>query len=93
MRYYSPTVRKRIKTGPSTVGKQLARLALQREFSVIEIAKCTGASRQTVYNWAAGRGVTNAYLPRVNILIKILKTARDYDAAWSAACQAFNLVL
>ena len=86
MRYYSPTIRQRVKSGPNTIGIQLARLAILRGISIKEIAYVIGASRMTVYNWYSGKQVTNAYIPRVKQLINIFKTAPDGDAAWETAC-------
>ena len=55
------------------LGVRLAKLAVKLDFSVIDIAKKTGASRTTVYSWFAGRGVTNAYKASVTNLIAELK--------------------
>lgn len=44
----------------------------------------------TVYNWYAGKSVTNAYMSPVKELIQILIAAPDGDAAWSTACKKFN---
>lgn len=86
MRYYSDTIKKRVRTGGKTPGLQLARLAVTHGVSVMEVADCVGAARQTVYNWYAGRGVTNAYLPRVERLIKKLQAASTDAAVRSALC-------
>lgn len=90
MRYYSPTIRQRVKAGPNTLGIQLARHAIRMDLSIKEVSHLVGASRMTVYNWYNGRAVTNAYQPRVKQLIEILKTAPSSDAAWSTACQIMN---
>ena len=90
MRYYSASIKQRVKTGPNTVGLQLARLAILRGISITEIAYLLGAARMTVYNWFDGKSVTNAYTDRVQQLITILKAAPDGDAAWSTACKEFN---
>ena len=90
MKYYSKEIKQRIKAGPNTIGLTLARLALKQELSLREIAYIIGASRMTVYNWTKGRGVTNAYVPSVEKLINILKTAENSDAAWSTACTYFK---
>ncbi len=90
MRYYSKTVKQRIKSGPNTPGLELARLAILRAISIKEIAYLLGASRMTVYNWFSGGTITNAYRPRVTQLVSILKTAPDNDAAWSTACMTFH---
>lgn len=92
MRYYSKTVKQRVKAGPNTTGLQLARLALLREISVAEIAYILGAARMTVYNWYSGKPITNAYRPSVTQLITILKTAPDNGAAWSTACKHFQRI-
>ena len=64
-----------VKTIPAkTIGARLARLAMKHELSVVDIAKRTGASRTTVYNWFLGSGVSNAYLPRVEHLVGELRT-------------------
>lgn len=91
MKNYSLTTKQRVKALPSTEGVRLARLAIKHNISVIRVAQCTGATRATVYNWYAGRGVTRAYQTQVQTLTKILKAARNSDAAWSTACTTFNL--
>jgi hypothetical protein len=90
MRYYSVTIKQRVKTGPNTLGLQLARLAILRGISIKEIAYLLDAARMTVYNWFSGKAVTNAYRVKVTQLINILKAAPDGDAAWSTACQQFE---
>jgi len=61
------------KNANAPLGVRLAKLAIKRDFSVIDIARKTGASRTTVYSWFAGRGVTNAYKTAVTNLISELK--------------------
>ena len=61
------------KTANAPLGVRLAKLAVNLDFSVIDIAKKTGASRTTVYSWFAGRGATNAYKSAVTSLIEELK--------------------
>lgn len=90
MRYYSNTIKQRVKTGPNTLGLQLARLAILRELSIKEIAYLLGTARMTVYNWFGGGTVTQSYRTQVTQLINILKTAPDSDAAWSRACTHFQ---
>lgn len=91
MRYYSNTIKQRVKAAPDTIGSQLARHAISKDISIREVAYLIGAARMTVYNWYSGKAVTNAYTARVEQLINILKAAPDGDAAWSTACQTFNL--
>ena len=90
MRHYTPKIKARVKAGPNTVGLQLARLAILRSISVMEIAYLLGASRVTVYSWYSGKQITNAYVPSVTQLISILKSAPDDGAAWSTACKHFK---
>lgn len=91
MREYRPTTVLRVKALPRTLGTQLARAALRKKLSVIQIAKATGATRATVYNWYFGKGVTAYYRPRVEQLITIISAAPTTAAAWSAVCSSFNL--
>jgi transcriptional regulator with XRE-family HTH domain len=91
MRNYSPLLKARVRLLPKSDGTTLARLAVKRGFSVIRIARCTGATRQTVYNWFAGKQVTNAYKVNVKRLTTILNAASSGDDAWSTACTVFNL--
>lgn len=88
---YSPQTITLINKGPRNLGNQLGRAAVRLDFSVMRIAKATGASRQTVYNWMSGGDVLIPYRPLVERLLEILKTSRTADAAWTEACTAFNL--
>lgn len=75
MPYFQKTkdgLRKRTGAG-APLGVRLAKLAVKHDFSVIQIAARTGASRTTVYSWFSGRGVTNAYKAAVQQLIAELK--------------------
>lgn len=80
-----------IKKGPHNLGNNLGRAAVDLDFSVQKIAKATGATRQTVYNWMFGNEVLTPYRPVVTKLLSILKTARDAEIAWSTVCAEFNL--
>ena len=79
-----------ILNAPPTQGSKLGRLALGLNFSVTRIAKLTGATRQTVYNWMWGGKVAPYYRTHVSDLIKILRSAASSDGAWKEACQHFN---
>jgi transcriptional regulator with XRE-family HTH domain len=73
---YSEKMRGAVKAVPAkTIGARLARLAIKKGISVQEVAKRTGASRTTVYNWFLGGDVSNAYLPRVERLAAELTAA------------------
>lgn len=91
MKCYTPAVKQRVRAQALTLGVRLARVAVAREVSVVNVSRCTGATRATVYNWFSGGGVTPAYRDKVIQLTKILKTTRQNDAAWRAACLTFNL--
>jgi hypothetical protein len=88
---YSKKLKARVEQAPKTLGTQLARWAIHRQFSIIRIAACTGATRQTVYNYFSGGEVTRAYRPAVVELIKILRACETADDAWGLACNTFNL--
>jgi hypothetical protein len=80
-----------INRGPRNLGNKLGRRALTLDFSVLRIARATGASRQTVYNWIVGGEVLVPYRPTVERLLDILNAADTADTAWATACQVFNL--
>lgn len=88
---YSPQVKAAVKKAPKTLGNQLGRWAVHLDFSAIRIAKVTGASRQSVYNWFGGGQVFVAYRAPVEALLKILQSSGTADEAWSKACKAFKL--
>lgn len=88
---YSYEVIQSVKNSPKNLGGQLGRWAIHREFPVIKIARATGATRQTVYNWFAGGEVFTAYKPAVEALVKILQAAPNADAAWKKACEVFEI--
>lgn len=77
--------------GPRNLGNRLGRRALTLDFSVMRIAKATGASRQTVYNWIVGGEVLVPYRPVVERLLAILNAAPTAEYAWKRTCQEFNL--
>lgn len=72
MSYHTKT-KQLVLAASKSLGVRLAKLAISKGLSVQQIALLTGASRSTVYSWFAGRGVTNAYRPIVNILIRRLR--------------------
>jgi hypothetical protein len=88
---YSPQVISAVKKAPKTLGNQLGRWAVHHDFSAIKIAKVTGASRQSVYNWFNGGEVFVAYRPSVEAILKILQASSTGDEAWRRTCKAFNL--
>lgn len=80
-----------VRNAPKSLGNTLGRLAVSLDFSVLRLAKATGASRQTVYTWMLGGNVLNPYQPRVERLIEILKSASTAEKAWIQICKEFSL--
>jgi hypothetical protein len=88
---YSDKTREAIANAPEGLGKSLGQWSMTRDISVLRLAKATGATRQTVYNWLTGGEIANAYKTRVEELVDILQNVRTTDDAWRAICQRFNL--
>lgn len=88
---YSEQIIYTVKHAPKTLGNQLGRWAIHLDFPVTKIAKATGASRQSVYNWFNGGEVFVAYRPAVEALLKILQSSSTADEAWRKTCKAFGL--
>ena len=88
---YSDLTKFNVSKAPKTLGNQLGRWAVHLDLPVIQIAKATGATRQTVYNWFHGREVMNAYKNSVTIIVNILKTSATAEEAWGKICKAFDL--
>lgn len=80
-----------IRRGPRNLGNTLGRLAVDMDLSVMRIAKATGATRQTVYNWMFGGEVMQPYRPSVEKIIAIMKKVPNAEKAWEKICQEFNL--
>jgi transcriptional regulator with XRE-family HTH domain len=80
-----------IRKGPRNLGNTLGRLAVDLDLSVARIARATGATRQTVYNWMFGGDVMAPYRPAVERVIAIMKKSSDAEKAWEQICQEFNL--
>ena len=78
---YSEEIKNTTKNAPKTLGNQLGRWAISLDFPVIEVAKFTGATRQTVYNWFSGTDVTPAYRMRVQSLLNILQSSNTAEEA------------
>lgn len=88
---YSFNTIEMVNKAPKTLGTQVARAAIRINFPVTKVAKITGASRQTIYNWFTGGGVLNAYKQRMEALVDILENSNNEEEAWSKACTTFNL--
>lgn len=83
----SMKLKEQVLKAPKTLGNQLGREAVRLDFSVLRVAKYTGATRWTVYTWFKGGAVTPAYRTRVKGLISILQGARTAEDAWKKACR------
>jgi hypothetical protein len=74
-----------------TDGANLGREAIRLDFSVTRIVTATGATRQTIYNWFAGKPIAPYYAERVRTLLNILVSADTAENAWRKACSKFDL--
>lgn len=88
---YSEESKAAVKAAPKTLGNQIVRWAIALDFSVVKIAKATGATRQTVYNWMNGGDVTNAYKERAKEVLAILRTSPTAEQAWRKVCRRYSL--
>jgi hypothetical protein len=88
---YRPDLVSSIQKNANTDGNKLGRQAVRLDFSVIRIAKATGATRQTVYNWFLGKPVAPYYVSRVTELLDILSSADTAEHAWRDTCLKFDL--
>jgi hypothetical protein len=88
---FSTAIKKQISKAPDGPGKLLGTHAIRLDFSVLRIAKATGATRQTVYNWLAGGPIAPYYKQRFTQLTDILSAAKTAEHAWRDACSRFNL--
>lgn len=64
---------------------------MHHDVPVTLLAKATGASRQTVYNWFNGGEVLQPYKAAVTSLVNIMKAAVSTEDARRKICQAFSL--
>jgi len=88
---YSEKVKDTIDKAPKTLGNQLGRWAVFLDFPVTKIAKSTGATRQTVYNWFGGGEVAPAYRTSVQGLVDIMQSSSSAEDAWRKVCNHLNL--
>lgn len=82
---YRERTRELVKATPLTLGSRLGRRAVYLEVPVIEIARLTGATRKTCYNWMFGGYVIPAYRERVEALYEILKDSKTAEEALKRA--------
>lgn len=88
---YSQKTINTVGNAPKTLGNQLGRWAINRDFSVVRVAKALGVTRQTVYNWFLGGEIFPAYEQRAEMLLSILKNTPTADEAWRRICKEYNL--
>lgn len=88
---YSQKVIDAVMATPKSLGNQLGRWAIHRDFPVTKISEALGVSRQTVYNWFTGTEVFVAYRDRAEVMLKILQTSNNADDAWRRICAEYNL--
>jgi hypothetical protein len=88
---YTTKIIKDITSAQKTEGNMLGRHALRIGFSVIRVAKATGATRQSVYNWFVGKPIAPYYKAHVDALLKVLTASDTSEQAWRETCKRFNL--
>lgn len=88
---YTTKYKERVYKTQPMLGNKLGRFAVKLDFSVLRIAKATGATRQTVYNWFIGKPVAPYYKSGVQVLLDILIKSKTAEEAWREACKEFNL--
>lgn len=91
MAYYKSTIRKKLALAPAGLGKTLGNEAVRINLSAVRIAKATGATRQTVYNWFFSGQVAPYYRDKVNVVLEIMHNAGTAEQAWGLICAHFNL--
>lgn len=87
---YRERTKELVKAAPLTLGSRLGRRAVHLGVSVIDLARFTGATRKTCYNWLFGGYVIPAYQERVTSLYEIMKDAKTADEAIKRAAKKFG---
>lgn len=82
---YSKKMKALVNTSPKTLGVQLMLWAVEKDLSITRISEVTGATRQTVYNWARGGKVATRYMPKVKQLLYVLHEIKSTESeeVWS----------
>jgi len=88
---YSEKTIAAISNAPKSLGNQLGRWCVHRDFSVVRVAKALGVTRQTVYNWFMGGEIFSAYETRAETLLNILRKNPTAETAWKEICQLYDL--
>lgn len=66
------------------LGFKLAKQAMRLGVPVVNIARATNLSRQTIYNWFRTGSVAERYNERATKLLQLLTSASDLDDALKA---------
>ena len=88
---YTAKYKERVYKTQPILGNRLGRFAVKLDFSVLRIAKASGATRQTLYNWFIGKPVAPYYKGTVQIMLDILSKSQTAEEAWRETCKEFNL--
>jgi len=87
---YRERTKELVKATPLTLGSRLGRRAVYLGVPVIDLARLTGATRKTCYNWMFGGFVIPAYKARVEALYEILKDSKSAEEALKKANKKFG---
>jgi hypothetical protein len=87
---YRERTKELVKATPLTLGSRLGRRAVYLGVPVIDLARLTGATRKTCYNWMFGGFVIPAYKARVEALYEILKDSKSAEEALKRANKKFG---
>lgn len=79
-----------VKAAPLTLGSRLGRRAVYLGVPVTDLARLTGATRKTCYNWMFGGFVIPAYRERVETLYEILRDSKTPEEALKRANKQFG---
>lgn len=88
---YSEKTVAAISKAPKSLGNQLGRWCVHRDFSVVRVAQALGVTRQTVYNWFMGGEIFPAYATRAETLLKVLQKNPNAESAWKEICHLYDL--
>ncbi len=87
---YRERTKELVKATPLTLGSRLGRRAVYLGVPVVDLARLTGATRKTCYNWMFGGFVIPAYRDRVEALYEILKESKTPEEALRRANKKFG---
>ena len=88
---YSQKTIAAVEKAPRTNGTLLALWAIYHNIPVTMLAQCTGASRQTIYNWFSGRPILRPYEDVIDRVLDVLQSTQNSDEARRKLCKSFKL--